>query len=83
MKTLIIYSSKTGITKKCAALLAANIGADSCDLFEINFFADIINIKILKRNHLCLGWALNPMTIILRQKRTNRKRRLCEDGGKD
>ena len=36
MKTLIIYSSKTGITKKCAALLAANIGADSCDLFEIS-----------------------------------------------
>lgn len=35
MKTLIIYSSKTGTTKKCAALLAANIGADSCDLFEI------------------------------------------------
>lgn len=36
LKTLIIYSSKTGITKKCAALLAANIGADSCDLFEIS-----------------------------------------------
>ena len=36
MKTLIVYSSKTGITKKCAALLAANIGADSCDLFEIS-----------------------------------------------
>ena len=36
MKTLIIYSSKTGITKKCAALLAANIGADSCDLFEVS-----------------------------------------------
>ena len=36
MKTLIIYSTKTGTTKKCAALLAANIGADSCDLFEIN-----------------------------------------------
>ena len=35
MKTLIIYSTKTGTTKKCAALLAANIGADSCDLFEI------------------------------------------------
>ncbi|MBE6899050.1 MAG: hypothetical protein E7479_00055 [Ruminococcaceae bacterium] len=36
LKTLIIYSSKTGTTKKCAALLAANIGADSCDLFEIS-----------------------------------------------
>lgn len=36
MKTLIIYSSKTGTTKKCAALLAANIGADSCDIFEIS-----------------------------------------------
>lgn len=36
MKTLIIYSSKTGTTKKCAALLAANIGADSCDLFEVS-----------------------------------------------
>lgn len=35
MKTLIIYSSKTGTTKRCAALLAANIGADSCDLVEI------------------------------------------------
>lgn len=35
MKTLIIYSTKTGTTKKCAALLAANIGVDSCDLFEI------------------------------------------------
>lgn len=35
MKTLIIYSTKTGTTKKCAALLAANIGADSCDLVEI------------------------------------------------
>lgn len=36
MKTLIVYSSKNGTTKKCAALLAANIGADSCDLFEIS-----------------------------------------------
>ena len=36
MKTLIIYSTKTGTTKKCAALLAANLGADSCDLFEIS-----------------------------------------------
>ncbi len=36
MKTLIIYSSKTGTTKRCAALLAANIGADSCDLYEIS-----------------------------------------------
>ncbi len=35
LKTLIIYSTKTGTTKKCAALLAANIGADSCDLFDI------------------------------------------------
>lgn len=36
LKTLIIYSSKTGTTKKCAALLAANIGADSCDIVEIS-----------------------------------------------
>lgn len=36
MKTLIIYSSKTGTTKRCAALLAANIGADSCDMFSID-----------------------------------------------
>ncbi len=36
MKTLIIYSTKTGTTKKCAALLAANIGADSCDMVEIS-----------------------------------------------
>ncbi len=36
MKTLIIYSSKTGTTKKCAALLAANIGADSCDMVAID-----------------------------------------------
>ena len=35
MKTLIIYSTKTGTTKKCAALLAANIGADSCDLVSV------------------------------------------------
>lgn len=36
MKTLIIYSSKTGTTKRCAALLAANLGADSCDMFSID-----------------------------------------------
>lgn len=36
LKTLIIYSTKTGTTKKCAALLAANIGADSCDMFGID-----------------------------------------------
>lgn len=35
LKTLIIYSTKTGTTKKCAALLAANIGADSCDLAAV------------------------------------------------
>lgn len=35
MKILIIYSGRTGTTKRCAALLAANIGADSCDIFEI------------------------------------------------
>ncbi len=36
IKTLIIYASKNGSTKKAAALLAANIGADFCDMFEVN-----------------------------------------------
>lgn len=36
MKTIIIYASKTGTTKRCAALLAANLGAENCDLFDIN-----------------------------------------------
>lgn len=36
MKTLIIYASKTGTVKKCAALLAANLGAEGCELFDIN-----------------------------------------------
>ena len=36
MRTLIIYSSKTGTAKKCAALLAANLGAENCELFDIN-----------------------------------------------
>ena len=36
MRTLIIYASKTGTAKKCAALLAANLGAENCELFEIN-----------------------------------------------
>lgn len=35
MKTLIIYASKTGTTKKCAALLAANLGAENCDLCSV------------------------------------------------
>ncbi len=35
MKNLIIYASKTGTTKKCAALLAANLGAESCTLWDI------------------------------------------------
>ena len=85
---IIIFKKDSGSKRSCCRL---NCGPQKncvpriseCDLFEINFFADIINIKILKRNHLRLGWALNPMTIILRRKRTNRKRRLCEDGGKD
>lgn len=36
MKNLIIYASKTGTTKKCAALLAANLGAENCTLWNIN-----------------------------------------------
>ena len=36
MKNLIIYASKTGTTKKCAALLAANLGAESCTLWDIS-----------------------------------------------
>ena len=36
MKNLIIYASKTGTTKKCAALLAANLGAESCTLWNID-----------------------------------------------
>ncbi len=35
MKTLILYASKTGTTKRCAALLAANLGAESCTLCDI------------------------------------------------
>ena len=35
MKTLILYATKTGTTKKCAALLAANLGADSCELWDL------------------------------------------------
>lgn len=36
MKALIIYSSKTGTTKKCASLLAANLGAENCTLCSID-----------------------------------------------
>lgn len=36
MKNLIIYASKTGTTKKCAALLATNLGAESCTLWDIS-----------------------------------------------
>ena len=36
MKNLIIYASKTGTTKKCAALLAANLAAESCTLWNID-----------------------------------------------
>ena len=35
MKTLILYATKSGTTKKCAALLAANLGADSCALWDL------------------------------------------------
>ena len=75
---IIIFKKDSGSKRSCCRL---NSGPQKicvpriseCDLFEINFFADIINIKILKWNHLRLGWALNPMTIILRQKRTERE----------
>ena len=35
MKTLIIYATKSGTTKKCAALLAANLGIESCALWNM------------------------------------------------
>ncbi len=35
MKTIIIYATKTGTVKRCAALLAANLGAENTDLFDI------------------------------------------------
>lgn len=35
MKTLIVYATKTGTTKKCAALLAANLGIESCALWNM------------------------------------------------
>lgn len=35
MRTLIVYATKTGTTKKCAALLAANLGIDSCALWNM------------------------------------------------
>ncbi len=35
MKTLIIYASKTGATKKCAGLIATHLGAENCELFDI------------------------------------------------
>lgn len=35
MKNLIIYASKTGTTKKCATLLAANLGAENCTMWDI------------------------------------------------
>ena len=36
MKNCIIYASKTGTTKRCANLLAANLGAENCELFDIS-----------------------------------------------
>lgn len=36
MKNIIVYASKTGTTKKCAALLAANLGANDCTLWDIS-----------------------------------------------
>lgn len=36
MKYCIIYATKTGSAKRCAALLAANLGLDNCDLYDIN-----------------------------------------------
>lgn len=35
MKNIIVYASKTGTTKRCAALLAANLGANDCTLWDI------------------------------------------------
>lgn len=43
MKTLIIYASKTGTAKKCAALLVANLGVENCDLCSI--YEDIPEIS--------------------------------------
>lgn len=36
MKYLILYSTKTGSSKKCAALIAANLNAQDCDVADIN-----------------------------------------------
>lgn len=35
MKYCIVYSTKSGSAKRCAALLAANLGIDNCDLYDI------------------------------------------------
>ncbi len=35
MKTIIIYATKTGTVKRCASLLAANLGVENTDLFDI------------------------------------------------
>ncbi len=35
LRSLIIYASKTGVTKRCAALLAANLGVENTDIFDI------------------------------------------------
>jgi len=35
MKTLILYATKTGTTKKCAALLSARLGAENTDMRDI------------------------------------------------
>jgi menaquinone-dependent protoporphyrinogen oxidase len=35
MKTIIIYATKTGTAKRCASLLAANLGVENTDLFDI------------------------------------------------
>lgn len=36
MRTLIVYASKTGTVKKCASLLAANLGCENCVLSDIS-----------------------------------------------
>lgn len=35
IKTIIIYATKTGTVKRCAALLAARLGAENTDMFDI------------------------------------------------
>lgn len=52
-----------------------------CELSGITF-ADVISIRILKRNDPELGWAINPMKTVLKRDR-NTERRPCEGGGKE